>query len=56
MNTHIKFQEASFIPSHSWFGIFTRALAKWANLVRGPRGRRPRAPRWYDSDGVHRGF
>jgi len=35
----------------SWPGIIARVLAKWA---RGPRAQR--RPRWYESDGAHRGF
>ena len=35
----------------SWFATIARALAKW---VVGPRAARRR--RWYDCDGVHRGF
>jgi hypothetical protein len=54
VNTHMKSQEAMFAQRQSLLGIFARMLAKWSKWVRGPLG--PRAPRWHDSDGIHRGF
>lgn len=43
--------EALPTPRRSWPGVIARVLARW---VRGPR---PLSrPRWYDSDGAHRGF
>jgi hypothetical protein len=44
-------REALPTPRRSWPGIIARVLANW---VRGPRALR--RPRWYDSDGAHRGL
>jgi hypothetical protein len=47
----MKFRDASTAPRQSWLSIIARVLAKWVGR---PRALRP--PRWYESDGAHRGI
>ena len=51
MHLDATLQEALTIPRGPLPGIIARVLAKW---MRRPGA--PRRPRWYDSDGAHRGF
>jgi len=51
MYLNTTFREALPAARPFWLGIIARMLMDW---VGGPRA--PEQPRWYDSDGAHRGL